>query len=425
MDFNSISSLTIPNGQVRKIEVNGTEVWEAFTPQVNSEVAYSKVVPSNVQQSSMLSGIGGKTIVWNQLIQNSTEQTIITNGITFVTKPDGSITANGTATANAIKISATLNLTIQHKYLFMGCPSGGTLSTHAMTVSDNAIFTVYDYGSGAIFTNNSTLQVNAVARVYSGYTATNLIFRPQLFDLTQMFGAGNEPTTVEQFKAMFPNDYYPYDSGTLLSGKVDKIISQNSENNVLQEINIPTEIQNLTGYGWSAGSVYNEVDWVNKKYIQRVNRIMLNGTQTLSATNWRPTDTTFAMLYPYSLTNNRVNSDVLSMGNYVADKFEAKTFGEIYDGAVGIGVTIETNNGICLRVPKTIATNYIELNAWLSANQITFYYELATPIETDISAYLTDNNLIEVESGGSITFEQQNDTRLPVPNNITFKIDLP
>ena len=38
-------------------------------------------------------------------------------------------------------------------------------------------------------------------------------------DLTAMFGAGNEPTTVEAFKAMFPHNYYAYNAGeeTLVS----------------------------------------------------------------------------------------------------------------------------------------------------------------------------------------------------------------
>lgn len=36
-------------------------------------------------------------------------------------------------------------------------------------------------------------------------------------DLTQMFGAGNEPSTVAEFEALFPEPYYPYDAGSLLS----------------------------------------------------------------------------------------------------------------------------------------------------------------------------------------------------------------
>ena len=36
-----------------------------------------------------------------------------------------------------------------------------------------------------------------------------------LCDLTAMFGAGNEPSTVEEFKALFPADYYPYNKGDI------------------------------------------------------------------------------------------------------------------------------------------------------------------------------------------------------------------
>lgn len=67
-------------------------------------------------------------------------------------------------------------------------------------------------GQGEIFTNNK-LPLKDITRSYfyivnpSGYTFT---CAPQLFDLTEMFGAGNEPTTVEEFKEKFPDDLYPY-----------------------------------------------------------------------------------------------------------------------------------------------------------------------------------------------------------------------
>ena len=44
-----------------------------------------------------------------------------------------------------------------------------------------------------------------------------------LIDLTQMFGEGNEPTTTEEFESMFPNSYYPYNEGTLMSMSVNEV----------------------------------------------------------------------------------------------------------------------------------------------------------------------------------------------------------
>ena len=41
-----------------------------------------------------------------------------------------------------------------------------------------------------------------------------------------MFGAGNEPSTPEEFEALFPEDYYPYNEGTLMSMTTNEIIKQ-------------------------------------------------------------------------------------------------------------------------------------------------------------------------------------------------------
>ena len=51
----------------------------------------------------------------------------------------------------------------------------------------------------------------------SGYFG---LFNVQLFNLTEMFGSGNEPTTYEEFKSYFSIDYYAYDSTatSLVSG---------------------------------------------------------------------------------------------------------------------------------------------------------------------------------------------------------------
>lgn len=67
-------------------------------------------------------------------------------------------------------------------------------------------------GQGEIFTNNK-LPLKDITRSYfyivnpSGYTFT---CAPQLFDLTEMYGAGHEPATVAEFKAKFPNELYDY-----------------------------------------------------------------------------------------------------------------------------------------------------------------------------------------------------------------------
>ena len=56
----------------------------------------------------------------------------------------------------------------------------------------------------------------------------------------------------------------------------------------------------------------------------------------------------------------------------------------------------------------------------------TIYYELATPELIDISDILPDDNLIETEVGGHITFKNQHgdDYRIPVPSEVEYMINV-
>lgn len=66
--------------------------------------------------------------------------------------------------------------------------------------------------------NNQTLSEGAGFGIYiSNNTGTEVYVKNiNIFDLTQMFGEGNEPT-IEEFEAMFPNSYYEYNEGELIS----------------------------------------------------------------------------------------------------------------------------------------------------------------------------------------------------------------
>ena len=90
----------------------------------------------------------------------------------------------------------------------------------------------------------------------------------EVFDLTQMFGEGNEPATVEEFKAMFPLDYYEYNEGELVSANVVSVDSTDSSGVSLGTIAIPAEVRALEGYGQSNGSDYNYLDFETKKFVE-------------------------------------------------------------------------------------------------------------------------------------------------------------
>ena len=181
---------------------------------------------SDVGNRAYLDKIVGGTVAWNQ--QLKLDQVTNHNGITASLNNDGGITINGTATRDAyilIDSRRSFKLDENHKYLYKGCPSGG--SRRGYFLGDGWSSMGRDYGKGTIFTATSgTFQPNII--VAKGNTVSNLTFKPQLFDLTQMFGStiadyiysleqSQAGAGVAWFKKLFPNDYYPYNAGELLS----------------------------------------------------------------------------------------------------------------------------------------------------------------------------------------------------------------
>lgn len=193
---------------------------EPATPEEFWSYFENKLYPYNTGESQLLFKISrkrklymGRNIEWNQLLNKSgffTTRTI--NGVTFTNNGDGTVTANGTATANAdFRVSATTyKILANHKCLIVG----GVNENAMVLFSGDPTGVWLDKGSGVI-TNQTvdTTAYNFSIRVNSGTTVSNVIFKPQLFDLTQMFGAGNEPATPAEFWSYFDHKLYPYNTG--------------------------------------------------------------------------------------------------------------------------------------------------------------------------------------------------------------------
>ena len=113
-----------------------------------------------------------------------TTQTI--SGVTFTANSDGSITVNGTATANAIfefESDSTMFTLPAGNYFLSGCPSGGSATSYLMTAVNGAgsSYDKYqrDFGTGvAVPSKGEKWKVSI--RIMSGYTANNLVFKPQI-----------------------------------------------------------------------------------------------------------------------------------------------------------------------------------------------------------------------------------------------------
>lgn len=108
------------------------------------------------------------------ILKNTATSTEL-NGVTFTVNPDGSVTATGTATANAdFTISNLDGYPTSGQYVLSGCPEGGSINTYRVQIYQ----VVGDFGSGAEFTSQDKLKV--YIRVSSGQTVNNLVFKPMI-----------------------------------------------------------------------------------------------------------------------------------------------------------------------------------------------------------------------------------------------------
>lgn len=386
--------------------------------ETDSENAYQKYVPSGAKLASV-NQIGGKTIVWNQIIkQNAFPIVAEHNGVTVENNGDGSITINGTATGDAFINSALKNeVKCDHKYIILG-DSGDC----CFNVYDSTAIGGYGINAPYIFTSKATKEL-MLERIYvkQGVSANNVKIYPMLIDLTLMFGAGNEPSSVEEIKSMFPDDYYPYNTGTLLSTPVNDIVSEDNSGNVLQSAQVPDAVLNLDGYGDSVSDdVYNYVDWEKKQYVQRV------GKADLGTLNWEYAQKEYAF-YCIQPINAKNGVDYNGNPNGVCNKYQLvgqTSVIMLLDKQIEYGKTAYSVYGdiIIKDSSYTDAETFKQ-----SMSSVMLYYELAKPVIIDISDLIPEDfNPIEVEAGGSLTFKNSNGDgyKVSVPNEVEYAVKL-
>ena len=394
------------------------DIGQGITHQfeTDSDTAYQKTVPTGAKLMSVKS-VGGKSVVWNQIFEAYSGTN---NGVTVTTEADGTITLNGTAESSYIyfkSLSSAQNKIGKYilKLLILNNPDSVTMryAYFNRTISTPTA----TKGTAAALVNQTAkdIELQKVAGL-SGFT-TGTVFNDvkikiQIFDLTVMFGAGNEPSTVEKFEKMFPNDYYPYNAGEIVSAGVTEVAVGDTVHK------IPEAIRNLPGYGWSAGTARNYVDYENKKYVQCVNSVDL-GTMI-----WK--NGTSVSFETRQLSGQKLTKNYDIAPNILCSKYPTKTQNELWGKTNVTGITTNANVDGCVHLNDT---TYTDAAAFQQAMQgVMLYYELANPIITDISTMLADDFLrnIEVESGGSITFKNSNGDsyRIPVPNEEEYIVKL-
>ena len=392
------------------------DIGQGITHQfeTDSETAYQKAVPTGGKLMS-IKNIGGRSIVFNQLIPDSIIHVTVT------------IDEDVTEDKWISRIEAdTSNIISAHGHKVLGkCVKDASNPTANVVVrfGDNNANISNGYESEhstekGIYTLQSSVKNGALYyRAFAGATAGTYKFTLQLFDLTLMFGSGNEPSTVEEFEKMFPADYYPYNAGEIVSAGVTEVAVGDST------YPIPEAIRNLPGYGWSAGTARNYVDYENKRYVQCV------GSVDLGTLNWGFNTTSGVGNHFYASVKHLNFKYLGAFGTIVYNILCSKYVTVARSSNVFVDKTL-TLDGSSTRVSQIQVkdTTYTDAAAFKQAMQgVILYYELETPIVTDISSLIPDDFLrnLTVEAGGSVTFKNSNDNyHIPVPSEEEYIVKL-
>ena len=187
---------------------------------------------------------------------------------------------------------------------------------------------------------------------------------------------------------------------------------------------IPEAIKALPGYGWSAGTAKNWVDYENKRYVQCVNSVDL-GTLTWMKTSSQSSVGDYFYAPVSAIGFKRLGAFGITVHNILCSKYitVARNPNAFVDKTI-----VLDGDSIAVSQIQVKDTAYTDATAFKQAmSGVMLYYELANPIVTDISTLIPDDFLrnIEVEAGGSVTFKNSNDNyHIPVPSEEEYIVKL-
>lgn len=279
------------------------------------------------------------------------------NGITFTDNGDGSVTADGTATADTYFRFSEYDVYPNQARTLSGGPAGGSSATYCLEASGF----IPDFGDGYTIKHTSYFYGTIRIRIKSGTTVNNLTFRP-------MFNEGEValPYSLYGAKGSLP---------------------------------IPESVQTLDGYGEGINAdCYNYIDWEKKQFVKQVGKVDM-GTLTWDLAS---NDVFYA----------QIEKKQNGLSNFLCSEYtNANTV-----WAEMANKTITGNDVIpyvYIKDDRYGSSDHFQLAL---AGKI-LYYELATPEIIDISNLLSKNNSLGVEGGGLIIM--QNEYRNSVPVSIT------
>lgn len=125
------------------------------------------------------------------------------HGVTYTDNRDGTYTVStsGSSTATTeCTLGASISFKQHHVYYIGGAPEGSGFSTYYLYFHNGT--SLVDTGGGTVRDMGSYATVSFAPKIKVDYNVsipTPVTFKPAVYDLTECFGKGHEPKTVEEF----------------------------------------------------------------------------------------------------------------------------------------------------------------------------------------------------------------------------------
>ena len=343
-----------------------SDLGAGYADQIVSSIENEDSVPYNFRAVpydatlEKVEGIVGVDVVLNQQINSaSIPATKTESGVTFTNNGDGTITVNGTATADIVYAVNPQKIWDAHKYLMCGCPNGGSESTYNFAMRGMGADR-FDNGNGNIWNATDNTWKGAVIYIKSGATVTNLVFKPNIFDLTQIFGTtiadyvySLETATAgagvawlkEHFPKIFDAGYIAYNAGTMVcvSGLSEhKTVGFNQWDEEWEVGDIDSSTgQNVTAYGLIRSINYIPVLPNTSYYFA-----LINGGSTNIRARFYDANKNYIGYSPSSGTVVVSNAVFVTPNNCAYMRFATPSgYGSVYNHDICINLSDPAKNG--------------------------------------------------------------------------------
>ena len=372
----------------------------------------TKKFTENTADYARVSMIGSAVWKWIQTNTN-TGATVTVGSVTFTNNGDGTWTINGTKSQSDTNIQTNTGYSsgiyffvAGHKYLL----SSGNENVCLYGMRYNQYVGVSYRGGRQIATapaqtgNYDYLIIKILEAFHGDINAT---IRPICVDLTEMFGAGNEPTIYDDDTLTAIETYATYNP-TVYKAFVETMPTAVACGN--DRYAIPENVKALRYFGSATQKRYNYVsydEWIENqkvkhgwRYHKNVGRVVLNGTQPIRTANWKATSTTSAWLY-YNI-GEKPQPTIRALGDVISDtltpvSYAAMHNAEVTDKPIIALYTDRTANGagFSVRVPVPGITTTASINSYMAEHPAVVLFELDEPEIFDVSKFMPDEILIK------------------------------